>query len=77
MTCKRCGSDHVSVQAVQTSAKTATKKTGCLWGIGRAFMVLCTGGLWLLFGKRKGTSNTRFAHSSRAVCQKCGYSWDV
>ena len=77
MRCSRCGSTDVSVQAVQSSAKTATKGTGILWGFGRMMLIVCTCGLWLLVGKRKGTSKTKFKTGKLAICQGCGRSWNV
>ena len=72
MTCPKCGSDKVTVTIEQTSAKTRKRGTGILWGIGRFFLVMCTGGLWLLVGKRKGTANTKFMNKTVSICQACG-----
>ena len=77
MICPRCGSDNVNVFIEQTSAKTRTKNTGCLWKIGRAFLIIFTCGLWLLIGRRKETGKTKFENKSTAVCQNCGHKWYV
>jgi len=77
MVCPRCGSNNVDVQIVQDSAVTRTKKTGCLWGIGRLFLIICTCGLWLLIGKRKSKSTTTYSNHKVAVCKTCGNSWDI
>lgn len=77
MKCSRCGSTHVSVQAVHSVAKTATKDPGILWGFGRLILIVCTCGLWLLVGKRKATSKTKYKASKLAICQGCGRSWNV
>ena len=77
MRCPRCGSDRVNVQIVQDSAVTRTKKAGCLWGLGRLFLILCTCGLWLIVGKRKSKSRTTFKNRKIAVCGNCGHSWNV
>jgi hypothetical protein len=73
MTCPNCGSTNVTVTMVQDSGR--TRKRGCLWGIGRAFLIICTCGLWLLIGKSK--SKTNFQHHKEAICQSCGNSWRV
>ena len=77
MTCPRCGNQNVNVQLVQMGARTSTKKKGCLYGIARFLLICCTGGLWLLFGKKKATSKTVFAHAKQAVCSNCGHSWTI
>ena len=75
--CPRCGSDHISYQVVQTGAVTNTKKRGCLFGIGRLILIICTCGLWLLFGRKKYRSKTSFSNQKVAICQNCGHSWSV
>ena len=77
MKCPKCGSDNVNVQIVQTGAKTSTKGKGCLFGIGRALLVICTLGLWLVFAKKKAKSKTKFINEKQAVCSNCGNSWKV
>lgn len=77
MICPKCGSENVSVTIEQTSAKTKKKGMGCLWSILRAFLVLCTCGLWLLIGRRKGTDKTKFTNKTVAICQDCGHKWTV
>ena len=77
MVCAKCGSENVSMQVVQTSAKTRTRGRGLLWGLGRFFLILCTGGLWLLFGRSKAKSTTHFKNETQAVCQNCGNKWAV
>lgn len=77
MKCPKCGSENVNVQIEQTSAKTRTRNTGCLWGIGRLCLIVCTCGLWLLVGKRSKTGNTTFKNKTAAVCQDCGNKWYV
>ena len=73
--CPKCGSTNVNFQIVQTGAVTSTKNKGCLYGIGRLLLIVCTCGLWLLFGKKKSKSRTTFSHEKVAVCQNCGYQW--
>lgn len=77
MICARCGSDKVNVQIIQTGSKTKKRRTGCLWGLGRLILIICTLGLWLLVGKRKGTDNTKVKNETKAICQNCGHTWDV
>lgn len=73
MICPRCRSDRVSIQVITDSAR--TRKRGCLWGIGRLFLILCTCGLWLLIGRSK--SKTKMQTHKEAICQNCGYSFHV
>ena len=77
MICPKCGSENVTVTLEQTSAKTKTRGMGCLWGIARAFLILCTFGLWLLIGGRKGTSKTKIKSQTVCLCQNCAHKWTV
>ncbi len=77
MTCPKCGSENVAVTIEQTGGKTKTKKTGCLWKMGRGLMIFCTLGLWLIIGKRKETSDTKFKTKTIAICQNCGHRWSA
>lgn len=77
MKCPKCNSENVNVTVTQTDAKTHTKGNGCLWSLGRACLIFCTCGLWLIVGKHKATSKTSFETVKTAVCQDCGYSWRV
>jgi len=62
---------------VQTGGVTRTKGKGCLFTIGRWFLIICTLGLWLIFAKKKSKSVTSFEHEKQAVCSNCGNSWTV
>lgn len=73
MNCPRCGSDKVTVQVVTDSSR--VRKRGCLWGLGRMLLVVCTCGLWLLIGKSKEKVNVQ--NHKEAICQNCGNSWTV
>lgn len=75
MTCPKCRSEDVNIQIIQTGGKTRTKRMGCLYGIGRGLLIVCTCGLWLLFGKKKSTSKTSFRNEKVAVCQRCGHQF--
>ena len=77
MTCPKCSSTNVNVQIVQTGSTTDTKKKGCLFTLGRLLLIVCTGGLWLLFGKKAAKSKTTVSNEKRALCQTCGESWVV
>ena len=77
MKCPKCQCENVNVTIEQVSAKTKEKKMGCLWRIGRAFLIIMTCGLWLLVGRRKGTGKTKFKNKTVAICQNCGYKWYV
>ena len=77
MTCPRCGGSSVNVSVVQESAVSNTKKKGCLFGLFRLLLIVCTCGLWLIFGKKKSKTKTTFSNKKVAVCQTCGHSWDM
>lgn len=77
MICPNCGSENVTVTNEQVSAKTKGNGMGCLWTIGRWCLILCTCGLWLLVGKRKGTGKTTFKNKTVCICQNCAYKWDA
>lgn len=77
MKCPKCGSENINFQLVQTGAKTKSNKRGCLWEIGRLFLIVCTLGLWLVVGKSKGKSKTKFKNEKMAICQSCGHTWNA
>ena len=77
MTCPKCGSEDVNVMVEQVSGKTKTNKMGCLWTLVRLMLICCTCGLWLLIGRRKETSKTKYKNKTVAVCQGCGNKWYV
>lgn len=77
MKCQKCGNENVSVQVEQTGGKTKVRGTGCLWSVGRLCLIICTCGLWLLVGKRKGTNNTNFKNRTVCICQSCGNKWYI
>lgn len=75
MTCKKCGSSNVSIQIEQIGSETSYRKRGCLWTIGRWFLILCTCGLWLLIGRAAGKGKTKNKNKTVAICQSCGHKW--
>ena len=77
MTCPKCSSENVQVTVEQVSAKTKNRGNGCLWAICRGFLILCTCGLWLLIGARKGSAKTKFKNNTVAICQNCGNTWTI
>jgi len=77
LSCRKCGSNNVNVQMVQTGASTNTKGKGCLFTLGRLTLIIMTCGLWLIFGKKKSKSKTTFSNQKIAVCSNCGNSWNV
>lgn len=77
MQCPKCGSTNVNVQVVQVGGKSKVRNTGCLWSIGRLCLIICTCGLWLLIGRRKGTNNIKFKNETIVICQDCGNKWNI
>lgn len=77
MTCPKCGSENVTVTVEQTNAKTRNRGNGCLWSLGRWTLIICTCGLWLLVGRRKGSGKTKYTNKTVAICQNCGNRWYV
>lgn len=77
MKCPKCGSENVNIQVVQTGAKSSTKNKGCLFTLGRWLLIICTCGLWLIFGRKKSKTTTKFQSKKVAICKSCGHQWDV
>lgn len=77
MRCPKCGSENINIQIVQTGAKSRTKNKGCLYSIGRGLLIFFTLGLWLIFGKKKSKTTTKFESKKIAICQNCGNEWNV
>lgn len=77
MTCPKCGSENVNIQMVQTGASSKTKNKGCLFTLVRWLLIICTLGLWLVFGKKKASTKTKFQNKKVAICQNCGNQWEV
>ncbi|MBK5243344.1 hypothetical protein [Clostridium sp.] len=77
MQCPKCKSENVNTILEQASGKTKNRNMGCLWAIGRFCLIFCTGGLWLLVGKRKRSGNIKFKNETVALCQNCGYKWKI
>lgn len=77
MKCPKCGSENVNIQMIQEGATSKTRNKGCLYSLGRGLLILCTLGLWCIFGKKKSKTKTTFKNKKVAVCQNCGNEWDV
>lgn len=71
--CPNCGATNVQISVVQDSIR--TKRGGCLWTIGRLFLIICTCGLWLIVGKHAAKSKIK--NHKEAICQSCGHSWTI
>lgn len=70
MTCPRCGSSNVSVQAVAES-----KRRGCLTILLYILLICCIGIGWvILFFLIRGQKTKTVNY---AVCQDCGHRWRV
>lgn len=89
MVCRRCKSNNVTVQFVQTGSKTKSKATTRQKKRGCLYWICC---LWLIDlliwcftfwspARRKsntrGTSKTKINNQKMAVCNDCGYSWRI
>lgn len=82
MKCRKCGSQNVTVEFIQTGSQTTstskTKQRGCL---GTLIWLVCFGWIITLFKpkkyKTKGTSTTVVSTEKMALCHDCGYSWKM
>ena len=74
MVCPKCGSTNVNIQAVSV---TKTKHSGCLWWlfVGWWWYLLYTIPA-LIIRMIRGTK-VKTVVKNKAVCQNCGYSWNV
>lgn len=88
--CARCGSENLTFSVLyeqQTLGYTSEirKKsiaTRAANDIGRVGLILATGGLWALTPKQSkysevATFRTREIKHKTAVCQDCGFSWEM
>ncbi len=73
MTCRKCGSNNVNVQAVTT---VKTKRRGCLGWFFWIIIILLTFGLVIIIPLLTN-SKTKSKTHSEAVCQNCGNRWKV
>lgn len=90
LTCPRCKSTNISVGMAYTERvkgfKSEVRKKSPITrvgnSIGRAGMIMATGGLWALTPKRSryktvGKVKSKSIAHKDAICQRCGYSWKV
>jgi transcription elongation factor Elf1 len=82
MTCPKCGSENVTIQAVSVQKKTLKNKVG-KWVYWLCFIWVFDLILWIfltlprliiaLFRRNKKTTVIQ----SQAICQNCGNNWTV
>lgn len=77
MRCPKCNCENIHVITEQVSCKTEKKGPGCLWSLGRFILIIMTCGIWLIFGKRKGTTKTTFSFRTVGICQNCGNKFNI
>lgn len=79
--CPKCKGNNVSIQLMETGAKTSKKSNGLggnAYNAARGIVALSTLGLSnLVIPKAKGKNNTKIITQKVAVCQNCGNSWVV
>lgn len=77
LTCPTCGGTNNSVQFVNTGGKSKTNHVSPILRWGRAIMIICTCGLWILVPKRKENTKIITKNQKVAICNCCGYSWNI
>lgn len=81
MMCPSCNSENVSVEFVQTGARTAKHGTGLGGNANNAMRTLTAistvGMSNLVWKKSKGTAKSKFKNEKMALCQTCGNSWGL
>lgn len=81
LSCKRCGSQNVTVQVMQVAGKTKRKGNGFSGHANNFFRIItiiCTVGLAAIFWKKsEGVNQTKYVNQKVAVCQTCGSSWNI
>ena len=78
MKCEKCSSEKVIVQLEQVNAKTNTGTGGILhilYTCFRLFMCLCLIGFFM--PKRLSSSKTKYKNKTIALCQNCGFKWEI
>jgi len=73
LTCPRCGSNNVTVQAI---TETKTKSRGCFGWFLWILLAICTFGLILLIPLLTNYK-TKSKTYTAAICQNCGNRWRV
>ena len=70
MICPNCGSNKVNITE---NMYTESKNRSFLWN---AFMVLITGGLWIIWMLVRKKKEKTFC-LKKCVCQNCSHSWEL
>ena len=73
MRCRRCGNEHVLIQAV---TETRTKHRGCVGWFFWILLACITLGLIIIIPLLTNTK-TRSKTHTEAICQNCGKRWKV
>lgn len=81
MECPQCGSENVTVQAVEKGQMTTKKGVGFgghINNMARKTTAMCTLGFSNLFWKKnEGTNKTTTQNASFGICQDCGNMWEI
>ena len=73
MTCPKCGSNNVTIQAI---TDTKTKHRGCFGWLLWILLAICTIGLILIIPLITNTKVKSKTHTE-AICQNCGRRWRI
>jgi len=73
MTCKKCESTNVTIQSEQTIK---TKHRGIIGWTLWLLLAVCTGGLIIIIPLLTN-SKVKTKNKQVAICQDCGYKWNV
>lgn len=73
MTCTKCGSNNVTIQAI---TDTKTKHRGCFGWLLWILLAICTIGLILIIPLITNTKVKSKTHTE-AICQNCGRRWRI
>ena len=70
--CPKCGGTKISF-----ISNTQSKNRGCLSWIFWFLIIFCTLGVGILFWFFMALTNKKTLTTTRAVCNRCGYQWDI
>ncbi len=73
LTCPKCGSTNITVQAV---TEVGTKRRGCLGWMVWLLLAACTLGLIIIIPLITNSKTISKTHTE-AICQSCGKRWRV
>jgi len=81
MNCPKCNGDNITIQLVQSEAKSSHKGVGFgghVNNAARGLTAVATLGMSnLVWKKSKGGSKTKITTNKVCLCQNCGYSWEL